>query len=109
MPKELRFRGDSRRRLREFPVTARGALGAELWRVQEGLEPSDWKPMATIGTGVREIRVRDTTGAYRVVYIATLPEAVYVLHAFQKKTPKTARGDLELAKDRLRGLVLERK
>lgn len=69
-----------------------------------GREPSDWKPMPTIGAGVREIRIREVTGAYRVIYIATLPDAIHVLHAFQKKTQKTARRDLDLAIERLQRL-----
>jgi phage-related protein len=64
----------------------------------------DWKPMPTIGPSVREIRIRDVSGAYRVIYIATLPDAVHVLHAFQKKTRKTARRDLAIAFERLREL-----
>jgi phage-related protein len=67
-----------------------------------GLDPSDWKPMPTIGAGVREIRIRDATGAYRVIYTATFSDAIHVLHAFEKKTQKTARRDLELAMGRLR-------
>jgi len=60
--------------------------------------------MPSIGTGVREIRVRDATGAYRVIYIATVADAIYVLHAFQKKTQRTSSLDLTLAKLRLRNL-----
>jgi len=73
--------------------------------VQRGLEPDDWKPMPSVGPGVREVRVRDDTGAFRVIYTATRPEAVYVLHAFQKKTQQTARRDLDLARARLRDLT----
>jgi phage-related protein len=70
--------------------------------VQNGLEPGDWKPMKTIGIGVREIRIRDGSGAFRIIYLATLPERVLVLHAFQKKTQQTARRDIELAARRLK-------
>jgi phage-related protein len=73
-------------------------------RVQRGLDPDDWKPMTTIGPGVREIRVRDATGAYRVVYVAKFVEAVYVLHAFQKKSPRTSPRDLGVAQSRYREL-----
>jgi len=73
----------------------------ELRLVQFGLVPSDWKSMKSLGPGVREIRIREAAGAFRVVYVATLPEAVYVLHAFQKKTQATAKRDLELAALRL--------
>ena len=78
-------------------------------KVQRGQMPDDWKPMSTIGKGVNEIRVRDNTGALRVVYVATLPEAVYVLHAFQKKRRATAKTDLELARARLQNLIRSRK
>ena len=68
----------------------------------EALDPQDWKPVRSIGAGVREFRVRDESGAFRVIYLATLPEAIYVLHAFEKKTRQTARGDIELAAPRFR-------
>lgn len=96
------FLGDSRDRLREFPERPRRQMGFELRRIQHGLDPQDWKPMRSVGPGVREIRVRDTSGAFRVLYIATLADSVYVLHAFQKKTQATAKRDLDLATLRLR-------
>lgn len=74
----------------------------ELRQVQRGLEPSDWKRVKSVGSGVREIRVRDPSGAFRVLYVANLANAVYVLHAFQKKTRATARRDLDLAALRFR-------
>ena len=73
-----------------------------------GRDPDDWKPMPSIGAGVREIRIRDEASAFRVVYVATLPEAVYVLHAFQKKTQKTEKRDIELATARLGAVLKER-
>ena len=100
----MAFHGDSLDRLRDFPEEARREAGHELYQVQMGRDPSDWKPMPTIGAGVREIRIRDAAGAYRVIYIATLADAIHVLHAFGKKTQKTARRDLELAAARLRQL-----
>ena len=72
-----------------------------------GRDPSDWKPMQTIGAGVREIRLRDGSGAFRVIYVATFADAVHVLHAFQKKSQKTAQRDLDLAAARLRDLKRE--
>lgn len=99
--KDIVFLGDSLDKLREFPERARRQAGFELRRVQQGDDPSDWKPMRSIGPGVREIRVREASGAFRVLYIATLAEAVYVLHAFQKKTRATARRDLDLAAVRM--------
>src|SRR5947209_17561546 len=91
------FHGDSLDRLRDFPDDARRDAGHALYQVQKGFEPSDWKPMPTISGGVREIRIRDATGAYRVIYVATLADAIHVLHAFQKKSKKTAQRDLDIA------------
>jgi phage-related protein len=102
--KPVVFLGDSIARLRAFPDGARRDAGFQVDRVQRGLEPDDWKPMKSIGAGVREIRVRDTAGAFRVVYVATLADAVYVLHAFQKKTPKTSARDIALAQSCYRKL-----
>lgn len=84
-------------------------MGFQLDKVQRGLMPDNWKPMNSVGKGVNEIRVRDSTGAYRVMYVATFPEAVYVLHAFQKKRQTTAKADLELARARLQSLIRSRK
>jgi phage-related protein len=102
--KPIAFLGDSLARLRDFPEAVRRAAGYQIDRVQRGLEPDDWKPMKTVGPGVRELRIREHSGAYRVIYLATLPDRVVVLHAYQKKTQQTARGDIELARRRLREL-----
>jgi phage-related protein len=102
--KRVTFHGDSIDRLRAFPANARQQAGHEFYQVQKGRDPSDWKAMPAIGAGVREIRIRDAIGAYRVIYVATFGDAIHVLHAFQKKTQKTARRDLELAAARLRQL-----
>ena len=102
--KRVTFHGDSLDRLRDFPEEARRQAGHELYQVQMERDASDWRPMPTIGGGVREIRVRDASGAYRLIYIAIFSDAVHVLHAFQKKTRKTAKRDLELAAARLREL-----
>jgi phage-related protein len=97
--KKLRFVGTSLADLARFPAEAKRAAGFDLWQVQNGLEPSDWKPMNGVGVGVREIRIR-SGGAWRVLYMARFTEAVYVLHAFGKKTPRTAQSDLDLAAKR---------
>lgn len=98
--KPIEFLGDSLRSLQEFPDDAKQDAGYQLDRVQHGLQPDDFKPMPSIGKGVEEIRVRDDTGAYRVIYTARLADAVYVLHAFQKKTQATSKRDIDLAKQR---------
>jgi phage-related protein len=106
--KPVTFLGDSLEAVRAFPVTARREAGFQLDRVQRGLMPGNWKPLKIIGPGVNEIRVRDEAGAFRVIYVASFPEALYVLHAFQKRTQQTAKGDLELARTRFKSLRRER-
>jgi len=105
--KPLQFRGSALDDLRTFPIAARREAGHQLDQVQHGQEPDDWKPMPTIGQGVREIRIRDISGAFRVVYVAKFADAVYVLHCFQKKTQKTSKTDVDLAESRYRDLVKE--
>jgi phage-related protein len=106
-PKSVEFRASSLDDLRVFPVTARREAGYQIDRVQNGLEPDDWKPMPSIGSGVQEVRIRDAAGAFRVIYVAKFADAVYVLHCFQKKTQKTSKTDLDLAESRYRDLVKE--
>lgn len=103
--KPIRFLGDSLERLREFPEDARQDAGYALDQVQRGRQPSDFKPIATVGKGVEELRVRDDAGTYRVIYLARLKEAVYVLHAFQKKTRATSKRDIEMARSRYAELM----
>jgi len=103
--KPVSFVGDSLDAIRSFPDGARREAGFQIERVQRGLDPDDWKPMKTVGAGVREIRVRDAAGAFRVIYIATLADAVYVLHAFQKKSQATSKRDLDLAIARFKDLM----
>lgn len=106
--KPLRWLGDSRRRLCDFPEEARRRAGFELWEVQQGKEPSDWKAMPSVGAGVNEVRVH-AKGEHRIMYVAKFDEAIYVLHAFEKKTQRTPQHDIELARARLRGVVEERR
>jgi phage-related protein len=96
----LAWSGSALDDLKAFPEDARQRAGFELYRLQQGLEPTDWKPMGTVGAGVREIRIQ-TGRAFRVLYVAKFGEAIYVLHAFEKKSQRTAKRDLELAQQRL--------
>jgi phage-related protein len=102
--KVLLFVGTSRDDLSRFPLDARRTAGFELWQVQSGLDPSDWKPVPSVGLGVREIRIR-AKGAWRVIYVTKFGAGVYVLHAFAKKTQKTRKEDIELATRRYREIV----
>jgi phage-related protein len=103
--KPLEFCGSALANLREFPEVVRQEAGHQLRRVQHGLEPHDWKPVNPVGRGAREIRIRDANGAYRVIYVAHIREAIYGLHCFQKKSEKTAFVDLSLAARRYRDVL----
>jgi phage-related protein len=105
--KQVVWMGSSREDLRAFPREARREIGYQLEHVQEGADPDDWKPMSTVGPGAREIRVQDSSGAFRCVYLAKRAEGIYVLHCFQKKTQKTSRHDLELAERRFRAIQVK--
>ena len=105
--KPIRFHGRSLHDLRAFPESARQDAGFQLDQVQLGIDPDDWRPMKTIGQGVREIRIRDSQGAFRVIYIARFSDAVHVLHCFEKKSQRTTRQDIALAQDRYRQVLLQ--
>lgn len=97
--KALKFIGSSLDDLRGFPDEARRATGFELRAIQNGFEPTDWKPMRSIGPGIKEIRIH-ALGEWRIIYVANLADAVYVLHAYRKKSRKTSRNDIDLARKR---------
>ncbi|MGN6469636.1 MAG: type II toxin-antitoxin system RelE/ParE family toxin [Rhizobiaceae bacterium] len=100
--KRVEFLGDSLAVIRRFPEAARKEAGVQLHKIQLGFDPSDWKPMSSVGPGVREIRIRDEAGAFRILYVANRGDALYVLHALQKKTQRTAKQDLNIAISRLK-------
>ena len=103
MLKPLYFVGSALADLRAFPRAPRREAGYQLDRVQFGLKPSDWKPLTTVGSGVREIRIHHE-GQFRVIYVTKFDNAVYVLHAFQKKTQKTRQQDVEIARQRFKAM-----
>ena len=106
--KDIEFLYDSLDNLKAFPAGARRDIGHELGLLQLGLHPTDAKPMKAVGAGVYEIRVADAGQAFRAFYVARFEEAIYVLHAFEKKSQKTPKRDVELGKARYRELVRER-
>ena len=106
--KPLLWLGSARSDLRAFPEDARRAAGYQLSRVQQEEEPADWKPLPSIGPGVAELRIR-TGVAHRVIYVAKFSEAVYVLHAFEKRTRKFRPVDLAVAKKRWSDLLRHRR
>jgi len=84
--KPIYWIGSSYKDLLNFPSEAKQDAGYQLHRIQNGLNPEDWKPFQAIGAGVKEIRISDSGNAYRIMYIAKFAEKIYVLHSFQKKT-----------------------
>ena len=102
--KPVEWMGDSLERVRSFSKTVRQQVGYELELVQHGLEPSDWKPMPTVGPGVCEVRIHGD-GEHRVIYVARFRHAIYVLHAFRKKTRKTSKGDIGAARIRFQAVL----
>ena len=105
--KPVVFGGSALDDLRAFPAAARREAGHQIDQVQGGRDPDDWKPISTVGPGVREIRIRDAAGAFRVICTAKFADAVYVLHCVQKKAQKTSKADMDLAAKRYRDLTRE--
>lgn len=95
--KEVIWIGTTQRRLCRFEEPAKRSLAKQIWRLQNGEKPEDWRPMSTIGIGANEIRIH-YPGAYRVIYVASYPEGIYLIHAFQKKTKKTPSLEIDLAR-----------
>ena len=106
--KEIRWMGSAYADIFNFPLESRREAGFQLGKVQAGLDPDDWKPFGNVGAGTREIRIRDATGIYQVIYVAKFYEAIYVLHCFQKKTESTTKRDKDIVEARYRALVRER-
>ena len=102
--RDVEFVGSSLDDLRAFPKPARHDMGRQIDRLQRGLRPRDWRPMPSVGRGVREIRVRTDGGAYRALYVTSVGPAVHVLHVFAKRSRRTSRADVQLAKARLKSL-----
>ena len=107
--KEIRWVGSSYSDLRAFPREARKEAGFQLGKVQAGLDPTDWKPFDDMGPGTKEIRIKDASGIFRVLYVAKFEEAVYVLHCFQKKSQVTSKRDKDIATARYRAVINARR
>ncbi len=106
--KHIIFKYTTQKDIKNFPEEAKRKAGHELMAIQMGIAPIDWKPMPSIGAGVKEIRIHEN-GEFRIIYIAKFQEAIYVLHAFQEKTQKTPKKDISLAQTRLKQLQQERR
>jgi len=102
--KPVAFVGDSKDRLRDFPLDAKREAGFQIDKIQSGGQSDDFRPMPSVGSGVMEIRVRENNGAFRVFYVANRDDVVFILHCFQKKTHKTSQKDINLGKQRYKEL-----
>jgi len=107
--KPIYWVGSSLKDLLALPDDVKREAGYQLHRVQNGLEPENWKPFQKVGSGVKEIRIYDQDGAFRAMYVAQFSEKIYVLHAFQKKTQKTNQNDINIAKTRYKAIQNETK
>lgn len=109
--KPIDWRGSSFKDLTDenvFSLEARKVAGTQLRKIQRGDEPDDWKPFDDVGAGTKEIRIKLADGAFRVMYVAKFPEAVYVLHCFKKKSQQTSQHDKDIAKLRYKAVIQER-
>jgi phage-related protein len=109
MRKSIVFLGNSEKTMRSFSLDVQKDFALNFHMLERGLEPLDWKPMKSIGLGVREIRVKDRDGIYRAIYVLKVKDKIHILHVFQKKSQKTAKHDLDLAKARMKLIIMEGK
>lgn len=103
--KKVAFEGSSHEDLRSWPKEVRQVAGYQIHRLQDGLDPTDWAPLKSAGQGVKEIRISESNGWWRVIYVQVVKNTVHVLHCFQKKTNKTAKHDIDIAKQRYKDLT----
>jgi phage-related protein len=96
------WEGDSKEVLQSFPEDVRQNFGFELWQLQQGERPSNYRPLPSIGSGVFELRDQDERAWYRVVYLSRIQDVIYVLHCFEKKSREMPRKDFEKARQRLK-------
>lgn len=97
--------GGSRQDLAALPREVKGSLGSRLYELQQGKTPLDFKPLSQFGSGVYELRESFEGNAYRMIYVVSLKKALYVLHAFMKKSKSgigLPKPDAELIAVRLR-------
>ena len=102
----IAWEGDSREVLQSFPDGVRQNLGFQLWQMQQGERPADYRPLPSIGSGVFELRDQDERAWYRVVYLSRIDDVIYVLHCFEKKGREMPRRDFETAKRRYKAVKI---
>ena len=96
------WEGDSREVLQSFPEGVRQNLGFQLWQLQQGERPSDYRPLASIGAGVYELRDQDERAWYRLIYLSRIKATIHVLHCFEKKSREMPRREFERARRRFK-------
>jgi phage-related protein len=102
----IAWEGDSREVLKALPEAVTENFGFELWQLQQGERPRDYRPLPSIGPGVFELRDQDERSWYRVVYLSRIEDVIYVLHCFEKKSREMPKKDFEKAKQRLKAVKL---
>ena len=107
--KPIYWVGTSFKDLLDFPKEARRDAGYQLHRVQNGLNPENWKPFQSVGVGVQEMRISEGGNLFRVMYVAKFSEKIYVLHSFKKKSQKTSSQDINIAKTRYKAIEKKEK
>ena len=100
----IAWEGNSREVLQSFPEGVRQNLGFQLWQLQQGERPADYRPLPSIGPGVFELRDQDERAWYRVVYLSRIDDVIYVLHSFEKKSREMPRKEFETAKRRFKAV-----
>lgn len=103
--KPVHWHGDTLEVTREFPRSARVSIGSELYLLQLGQAPLHSRPIPGVGRGVWEIRIKNQGAAFRVFYVIRRHDGIHVLHAFQKKTRKTRKSDIEIGRLRYRAVL----
>ena len=98
---EIVWEGDSKDVLRTFPEGVIQNFGFELWQLQQGMRPRNYRPLPSVGSGVFELRDQDERGWYRVVYLSRIDDVIYVLHCFEKRSREMPARDFQKSKRRL--------
>lgn len=98
----IAWEGDSKEVISWFPDKAKQNLGFQLRLLQQGRQPTDYRPMNTVGPGVFELRDQDERTWYRVIYLSRIRDVVHVLHCFEKRSRATPMKEINTARQRLK-------
>jgi phage-related protein len=98
----IAWEGDSKEVISLFPDVAKQNLGFQLRLLQRGQQPTDFRPMSSIGPGVFELRDQDERAWYRVIYLSKVRDIIHVLHCFEKRSRETPLKEINTARQRLK-------